>query len=288
MEPARLRAILARTPGLTAAHLLACRTEPGPTGALPTDLLARLLSLPLPGRTRAWLQRPDERLIDADLRWIEAKDGQILVSTDVMFPTGLAQLAPAPATLYVTGSAQSLSTAALAVVGARQASATGMDTAHRFAEELACAGVGVIAGLGDGIDRAAQEGALAAPGRPVGVCATGLDRVYPARHAGLAARIRSQGCLVSQFAPGTPLQRHHFPLRNRLISALGAGTLVVEAPAGCGSLRIAPAGAPARKTGICRTRIDSRPAGAGLQPVDPHRCEAGTAVLRDSVRAGFS
>ena len=239
MEPARLRAILARTPGLAAAHLVACRTDPGPTGALPADLLARLLSLPLPSRTRAWLQRPDERLIDADLRWIETNDGQILVSTDAGFPAGLGQLAPAAATLYVTGSAQSLRAAALTVVGARQASATGMDTAHGFAAELARAGVGVITGLGDGIERAAQEGALAAPGCPIGVCATGLDRVYPARHAGLAARIRSQGCLVSQFAPGTPLQRHHFPLRNRLISALGAGTLVVEAAAGCGSLVIA-------------------------------------------------
>src|SRR5579862_1281484 len=104
MEPVRLRAILARTPGLTAGHLMACRTERASAGPLPADLLARLLSLPLPARPSAWLQRPDERLIDADLRWIEANAGQILVSTDPDFPAGLAQLVAAPATLYVTGS----------------------------------------------------------------------------------------------------------------------------------------------------------------------------------------
>jgi DNA processing protein len=239
MEPVRLRAILARTPGLTAGHLMACRTERASAGPLPADLLARLLSLPLPARPSAWLQRPDERLIDADLRWIEANAGQILVSTDPDFPAGLAQLVAAPATLYVTGSMRLLSAPALAVVGSRQATAGGLDTARRLAGELANAGVGVIAGLGDGIDFAAHEGALATAGQPIGVSATGLDRVYPARQAGPAARIRSQGCLVSQFAPGTTLRRHHFPLRNRLISALGAGTLVVEAAAGCGSLIIA-------------------------------------------------
>jgi DNA processing protein len=197
------------------------------------------LRLPLPARTRAWLQEPDNRLIDADLRWIEANEARILVSEEPDFPPQLARLASAPATLYVTGDARPLGAPALALVGSRQASAAGRDTAQRFARELTGAGLSVITGLGDGIEAAAQAGALAAAGRPIGVCVSGLDRIYPARQAGLAARIRSQGCLVSQFAPGTTLLRHHFPLRNRLISALGAGMLVVEAAAGCGSLWLA-------------------------------------------------
>jgi DNA processing protein len=239
MEPVRLRAMLARTPGLAARHLCACLSDGRGAGPLPADLPARLLSRPLPARAREWLLRPDIRLIDSDLRWIDANGGQILAVSDPDFPPGLAQLPAPPATLYLAGNARCLTGKVLGIVGSRQASPAGMDTAHRFAGALAGAGLGVIGGLAEGIGTAAHEGALAAAGESIGVCATGLDLVYPARSAGLAERIRAQGCLVSLFAPGTPPLRHHFVLRNHLISALGAGTLVVEATADCGSLRIA-------------------------------------------------
>ena len=237
MEPARLRAILARAPGLVANHLFACRISgPAVAGPLPPDLLPRLLHSPLPARTRAWLEGCNNDLIDSDLRWIEANDCRIMCSLDPDFPPALAQLQPAPATLYVRGSGSSLRAPQLAIVGSRQASAAGKATAHRFAAELAQAGLGITSGRAIGIDTAAHEGALAVGGQTIAVCATGLDRVYPADNAGLAARIRAQGCLVSVFAPGTGPRPHHFAVRNRLIGALGAGTLVVEAAAESGSL----------------------------------------------------
>ena len=237
MEPARLRAILARAPGLVASHLFACPTGcKAEAGLLPQDLLPRLLRSPLPARTRAWLEGCDKDLIDSDLRWIEANECQILCCLDPDFPPALAQLQPAPATIYVSGSRRSVSAPQLAIVGSRQASAAGIDTAHRFAAELAQAGLTITSGLAVGIDTAAHEGALAAGGQTIAVCATGLDRVYPAHNASLAARIRAQGSLISVFAPGTGPRPHHFPIRNRLIGALGAGTLVVEAAADSGSL----------------------------------------------------
>jgi DNA processing protein len=219
--------MLARTPGLLAKYLHAA----GPGGLVP-ELLPRLLASELPARTRGWLEQPDDRLIDSDLRWIEANSAQILSCLDADFPAALAPLAWTPASLYTTGLPRTLSGRLLAIVGSRQASAAGCDTARRFATELAAAGLGIISGLGEGIDAAALEAALAAGGRAIGVCATGLDRVYPGQHAHLAARVRAQGSLVSLFTPGSPPRRHHFPLRDRMICALGAGTLVVEALAG--------------------------------------------------------
>ncbi|HTY92284.1 MAG TPA: DNA-processing protein DprA [Steroidobacteraceae bacterium] len=233
MEPARLHATLARTPGLTAQHLFACRT--GAAAAPPPDLPARLLEGPLPQRARAWLERPDTRLIDADLAWIEATGCRILCCLDPDFPAALLQLAPAPPTLYVSGDPGPLNGPIVTIVGSRRPTAGGMDTARRFAAELARAGVGIASGLAVGIDAAAHEGALSV-GLTIGVCATGLDRVYPVSLAPLAERIRGHGSLLSVFAPGAGPRRHHFAIRNRLLGALGAGTLAVEADGGSGSL----------------------------------------------------
>jgi DNA processing protein len=237
MEPVRLRALLARTPGLLARHVLACLTEELPVGtALPGDLVARLLSRAPPAAGRAWLQRPDNRLIDADLRWIEDNAGQVLCCADAAFPPALARCHAAPATLYVCGDARALQAARLAIVGSRQATPAGVRTSHGFAHHLARSGVAIVSGLAVGIDAAAHEGALDAGGSSIAVCAAGLDRIYPACLAGLAARIRTQGALVSVFAPGTPPRRHHFPIRSRLLGALSAGVLVVETAAGDGAL----------------------------------------------------
>jgi DNA processing protein len=229
MEPAHLRAMLARTPGLVARHLIAACP-----GGFNSEAVQRLLSGTLPARTRRWLERPDNHLIDSDLRWFKENSVQVVTCLDPEFPLALASLAWAPAALYTIGNARLLGSPLLAIVGARQASAAGRDTARRFATELADAGLGTISSLDAGIDAAALEGALANGGRAVAVYATGLNRVYPAQHAALAARIRSQGCLVSLFTPGSPPRRHHFPLRDRMICALAAGTLVVEALAGSG------------------------------------------------------
>jgi DNA processing protein len=241
MEPARLRAILARAPGLVARHLRIATATPGTAPAvLSADSLPALLAQRLPRRMKAWLEAPDHRLIDSDLRWIEANQAQILCCLDPGYPPALAGAEDSPAMLYVSGNASPLGRPALAIVGAPQASAAGVETAGRFAAQLARAGLSIVSGLAEGIDTAAHQGALAAAGRSIGVCTAGLDRIHPARSARLAAQIRGGGgSLVSLFAPGTLPRRYHFPLRNRLMAALAAAVLVVEAVDGSGALRLA-------------------------------------------------
>jgi DNA processing protein len=237
MEPLRLRAILARTPGLLARHVFACLTDRQAIGSpLPSDLPRRLLSRGLSERGRAWLIRPDERLVDSDLRWVHDNAVQILSCADAEFPPTLAQWPAAPAALYVRGLTAALRCAPLAVVGARQVTPAGIDTARGFAAELARRGLKIAAGVEEGIDTAAHEGVLAAGGTPIGLCVCGLDRVHPARNAGLVAQIQRHGTLISVFAPGTPPRRHHFPIRSRLLGALSSAMLVVEATAGGGTL----------------------------------------------------
>jgi DNA processing protein len=237
MEPARLRAILARTPGLLARHIFACLTDGEALGSLlPADLPTRLLSQALPDRGRAWLIRPDERLIDSDLGWINDNDSRILSCTDPDFPATLARWSAAPAALYAAGPTAALQEQPLALVGSRQATPGGIETARGFAAELARSGLRIIAGVEEGIDTAVHEGVLAAGGSCIGLCVSGLDRVHPARNGRLVARIRGQGSLISVFAPGTPPRRHHFPIRSRLLAALSRGLLVVEAAAGSSGL----------------------------------------------------
>jgi DNA processing protein len=124
----------------------------------------------------------------------------------------------------------------LAIVGSRQATAGGQETAFEFAARLTAAGLAITSGLAAGIDAAAHRGALAAGGITIAVCGTGLDRVYPDEHRALAAEIAERGALVSEFPTGTPPAAHHFPQRNRLMSGLARGVLVIEAAARSGSL----------------------------------------------------
>jgi DNA processing protein len=258
MEPLRLRAILARTPGLLARHVFACLTDRQAIGSpLPSDLPRRLLSRGLSERGRAWLIRPDERLVDSDLRWVHDNAVQILSCAAAEFPSTLAQWPAAPAALYVRGLTAALRCAPLAVVGARQVTPAGIDTARGFAAELARRGLKIAAGVEEGIDTAAHEGVLAAGGTPIGLCVCGLDRVHPARNAGLVAQIQRHGTLISVFAPGTPPRRHHFPIRSRLLGALSSAMLVVEATAGgCNQLN------PRRRNAHNAARRD--PAGVGV------------------------
>jgi len=152
------------------------------------------------------------------------------------YPWALAAISGAPAALYVLGDLAVLQAPQLAMVGARRASPLGRAIAREFAAALTKAGLTITSGLAVGIDAASHEGALAAGGRTVAVLGSGLDRIYPAENAVLAERIRAAGALVSEFPPGAWPQRQNFPRRNRVISGLALGTLVVEAAESSGSL----------------------------------------------------
>ncbi len=227
MEEAFARALLARVPGLSAGHLSELI---GAAGGEPARAVEARVAreVDLPAAARSFLGAPDEEILAADLAWLAQSGAQIVLASDAQYPELLKESSGPPAALYVLGSVAALGSAQLAMVGSRNPTPAGRSTAREFAAWFARAGLTVTSGLALGIDAASHEGALA-EGITVAVCATGLDRVYPQEHAGLAARIRENGALVSEFPPGTAPLRQHFPRRNRIISGLALGTLVVEA-----------------------------------------------------------
>jgi DNA processing protein len=178
-----------------------------------------------------------ERL-EAANRWRHDGAGQhhVIPLGDAAYPQALLQTADPPLLLYVQGRLDVLATPSLAIVGSRNPTPQGADNARSFASHIAGAGISVVSGLALGIDGAAHEGALAGAGRTIAVVGTGLDRVYPRHHLGLAHRIAETGAIVSEFAPGTPPLASNFPMRNRIIAGLSQGTLVVEAAVQSGSL----------------------------------------------------
>ena len=160
----------------------------------------------------------------------------VITFTDASFPASLRQIPQAPVVLWVAGQVAALSAPGVAVVGSRAASAGGTEVAERLGHDLAAAGVTVISGLARGCDAAAHRGALDAGGLTVAVLGCGADVVYPAEHRGLYQRIRDTGAIVSELPPGSPPLPAHFPQRNRIISGLSRGVVVVEASDRSGSL----------------------------------------------------
>ena len=173
----------------------------------------------------------------AALAWLEARDRHLLMWDDPAYPGLLAELDDAPPLLFVAGEPSLLEQPQLAVVGSRRASRPGLDTAHSFARSLAAGGFVITSGLALGIDGAAHQGALDASGKTIAVLGTGLEQLYPARHVRLAADIvAGGGALVSELPLDCPPQAGNFPRRNRIISGLSLGVLVVEASPSSGSL----------------------------------------------------
>jgi DNA processing protein len=177
--------------------------------------------------------------IAAALSWVKQPGHRILTLADAEYSPLLLHTADPPTLLYTRGNVGLLSRPALAIVGSRNATPQGLKSAQDFAATLARAGLCIISGLALGIDAAAHRGALAAGanhGGTLAVVGTGADRLYPARHQELARQIIEQGLIVSEFPLGTPAAAENFPRRNRIISGLARGVLVVEAALESGSL----------------------------------------------------
>ncbi|RMH17051.1 MAG: DNA-protecting protein DprA [Gammaproteobacteria bacterium] len=183
-----------------------------------------------------WLRSPDWKIVDKALEWGQQENHHILSIEDERYPVLLRETVNAPPFLYVHGNLQTLNEVHLAIVGSRNPTPDGRQQAYEFSRSLALQGVSIVSGLAIGIDTAAHQGALAAGRTTLAVVATGLDRVYPASNRELAYSIAASGALISEFPLGTPPRAAYFPRRNRIISGLSVGTLVVEAGMKSGSL----------------------------------------------------
>ena len=186
--------------------------------------------------TRAWLRAPDETMLAGDTAWLDGPRNHLITIADADYPELLRKGQNPPAALFVVGDPALLWSPQIAIVGARNATAGGLENARIFAREFARRGNTVTSGLAEGIDGAAHGAALDAGGKTIAVMGTGPDVVYPRRHADLAQRIADNGALVTEFPPGVAALPDHFPRRNRIIAALSLGTLVIEANLKSGSL----------------------------------------------------
>jgi len=197
---------------------------------------ASLQALGLSEKKIATLLNPPWELVEEDLAWLSQEGNHVVTFEDTGYPPQLAEIADPPAVLFVKGNPSLLATPQIAMVGSRNPSSVGVKIALEFADALAQAGFVVTSGMALGIDAASHQGALNAGGCTVAVVGTGLDRVYPACHKQLATDIVERGAMISEFPLGTRAKQGHFPRRNRIISGLCQGLLVVEAAQQSGSL----------------------------------------------------
>jgi DNA processing protein len=230
---------LLRAPGLHAARLHPLLERFGSADAILAATPSALRASDAGPALVDWLQSRRGRsdpAIDAELRWLEHDAHHFVPLGSDSYPPLLAEVSDAPVGLFVRGDPGALLLPQLAIVGSRNPTAGGRDNAASFAAHLARRGLAITSGLAIGIDAAAHQGALAAEGVTVAVCGTGLDVDYPSANSALAEAIAKSGALVSEFPLGMPALQANFPRRNRIISGLALGTLVVEAAVRSGSL----------------------------------------------------
>jgi len=227
---------LTLTPGLGAAAIRAMLRQFG----LPHLVLARksseLSAHASPSALEALHSEAVRRSVSAALAWLEQPGNALVTLADTGYPRLLLEIADPPPLLYARGRLELLQRPALAIVGSRNATAQGTANAESFARALSSSGLTIVSGLALGIDAAAHRGGLAGPGSTIAVLGTGIDVVYPRGNAGLAAEIAERGLLLSEFPLGSGALASNFPRRNRLISGLAQGCLVVEAALASGSL----------------------------------------------------
>jgi DNA processing protein len=235
-QQVKRRLALAARAALTAGELARIAALAPELKALERPAKSELAPLGLGTRALARLLESDEERLSADLAWVERSGATLLASTDAGYPALLRESPDPPAVLYVLGDIGALCEPQIAMVGSRNPTAGGRDTAHRFASWFSRAGLCVTSGMALGIDTSCHEGALSSGGPTIAVLGCGLDMVYPPQNQALARRIAENGAVISEFPPGTPPVAAHFPQRNRIIAGLAAGTVVVEAASASGSL----------------------------------------------------
>jgi len=234
---------LALTPGLGPSTLRSLLKQFGLPHAILAQRRHELASLLSPA-VLATLDSDDvKQAVARALAWAAEPGHHVLTLADETYPRLLLEIPDPPALLYARGRVELLGKPALAVVGSRNATQQGEANAQTLAKALSEAGLTIVSGLALGIDAAAHRGGLAGPGSTIAVLGTGIDVVYPQRNAALAAEIAARGLLVSEFPLGTAPAGPNFPRRNRLISGLARGCLVVEAALASGSLITARAAA---------------------------------------------
>ncbi len=201
-----------------------------------------LKQLGLPAHTRQQLKNPPWSAVERDLAWQQPPNREILTLHDPRYPALLKEIADPPPLLFVQGDTTLLSYPQLAMVGSRNPSSSGRRNAYEISQALTASGLLITSGLALGIDGVSHQAALAwhnkrgDHGATIAVIGSGLDRIYPSAHHKLAQQISAQGALISEFPLGTPPLAKHFPRRNRIISGLSLGVLVVEAALRSGSL----------------------------------------------------
>ena len=230
---------LQMTPGvgiLTAHKILSAYGLPQNIFSTPYQEIARIVSPKMADALCAPVDPVIAEQIEKTKKWLEDPANQVLTLSDSRYPGQLLEIADPPLMLYVKGRVELLTSPSIAIVGSRNATTQGRIDAEEFARSLSDSGLTIVSGLALGIDTAAHEGGLKGRGSTVAVIGTGADIVYPARNHELAHRISEGGCIVSEFPLGTGPLASNFPRRNRVISGLSAGILVVEAASRSGSL----------------------------------------------------
>lgn len=225
-----------RAPGLGGVRIRQLLDHFGTIQAVAGANGAQLKAAGAPAAAIAWLAEPDTERLAADRAWLDVPGHHLVTCDSPDFPALLQRAPRAPAALFVDGDPQWLWFAQIAIVGSRNPTEGGISNTRDFSRTLARSGLLVTSGLADGIDAAAHRAALDAGQPTIAVIATGPDIVYPARNRALAQAIAGHGAIVSEYLPGTPAQREHFPMRNRIIAGLSLGTLVVEAAQRSGAL----------------------------------------------------
>ena len=221
------------------------------------------------------LERDRGKQVDHALAWAAEPNHAVITLADANYPGQLLEIPDPPALLYVVGNPGLLGATALAVVGSRNATPQGLENAASFARAFSEAGITIVSGLALGIDSAAHRGGLQGPGSTIAVMGTGADIVYPKRNQALAAEIAERGAIVSELPLGAPPAADNFPRRNRLISGLARGCLVVEAALASGSRITARLAAGAGPRSVRDSRLDPFAAIQGLPRAHQAGSEAG-------------